>query len=106
MDSTEARDCAIEIMNQLGGKQFIAMTGAQYITYDGKASSPNLSFKFRGSKIATHVKIALDVMDTYTVTFYKIRGAAIKTVKEWDGVYNDMLRDIFTTTTGLDTRLY
>ncbi len=106
MNKQEAKEAAMTIVQQLGGKQFVVMTGARNIVFDSTASTPNVSLKFMGSKIATHVKIELDVMDTYTVTFYKIRGAAIKTVKEWKGVYNDMLQGIFTETTGLDTRLY
>ena len=102
---SERKSQAMEIMNQLGGQKFIAMTGARYITFDEKGPTANLSFKFMGSKAATHMKIALDVMDTYTVTFYKIRGATCKTVKEYTGVYNDMLRDIFTSFTGLETSL-
>ena len=103
--TTERKAQAMEIMNQLGGQKFIMMTGAQYITYEEKAPTANLAFKFRGSKAATHMKIVLDVMDTYTVTFYKIRAATCKTVKVYEGVYNDMLRDIFTSFTGLETSL-
>jgi len=106
MDKQEAKEAAMTIVQQLGGRQFVAMTGARNIVFDSRASRPNVSLKFMGSKIATHIKIELDVMDTYTVTFYKIRGASIKTVKTLEGIYCDMLEAIFTDTTGLDTRLY
>lgn len=101
----ERKAQAAEILSQLGGRQFVAMTGAKYITYDGTAPTANLSLKFQGSPVATHLKIVLDGMDTYTVTFLKVRGNDCRTVKEFTGVYNDMLQSIFTETTGLHTTL-
>jgi len=95
----------MEIMNQLGGPRFIAMTGAKYITYDGKAESANLAFRFMGSRRANHLKIVLNVMDTYDLTFYLIRGDTFRVVKELTGIYNDMLQSVFTETTGLVTSL-
>jgi hypothetical protein len=102
---SERKYQAMEIMNQLGGRQFIAMTGARFITYDEKAESANLAFKFMGSRNANHIKIVLDAMDTYTVTFFKIRGASFKEVSTHEGIYNDMLQELFTEVTGLYTTL-
>lgn len=100
----EAKAAAMEIINQLGGGRFIAMTGAKMFVYDHEKPA-NVSFKFMGSRKATHVMIELNAMDTYTVTFYRIRADKITTVKEWTGIYNDMLQSIFTETTGLNTSL-
>jgi hypothetical protein len=105
MTQQESKLQAMEIMNQLGGMKFVTMTGAQYITYDSNMNTANLAFKFRGSRNATHCKIILDMMDTYTVTFYKVRGAECKTVCEHTGIYNDMLQSLFTEVTGLYTTM-
>ena len=93
---------AAEIIAQLGGKMFLVMVGAQNMTFDSSNNDGNLSFKFRGSTVAAYCKIVLDPSDTYTVTFTSARG---KTVKEYDGVYCDMLQSIFTSVTGLYTHL-
>ena len=101
----EHKAYAMEIINQLGGPHFIMMTGAQYISYDSTAENPNVAFKIRGSRKVTHVKIVLDPLDTYTVEFIKIHGNTMKTVNIETGIYNDMLQDIFTKNTGLNTSL-
>lgn len=101
----DMKACAMEIVNQLGGPLFVRMTGVNCMVYDHKAPTPNVSFKFKGSRKANHVNIVLDVMDTYTVTFYNIRGVSFKMVEEHTGIYNDMLRSIFENTTGLATSL-
>jgi hypothetical protein len=107
MNKEDHKLCAVEIMNQLGGRHFMAMCSVKFPTYDTDLGTPNLAFKFQGSRTFTHCKIVLDAMDTYTVTFYKIspRTADIKTVKEYTGIYNDMLQSIFKQTTGLNTHL-
>lgn len=101
----ERKAQAQEIISQLGGGRFIAMTGATMFCFDSEAPAANVAFYFRGSRIATHVKITLNVMDTYDLTFHKIRGADCKIVKEYSGVYNDMLQAVFTEATGLNTSL-
>lgn len=105
MTKEDSKQCAMEIINQLGGPRFAAMTGATMFVHDHELDTPNVSFKFKGSRIANHCKIVLDAMDTYTVTFYKITTEKFKVVKEWTGIYNDMLQDIFKQTTGLSTHL-
>lgn len=52
-----------------------------------------------------HVKIILDVSDTYTISFYKARGASIKEIKSFTMIYCDQLQNIFTQITGLNTFL-
>ena len=100
MEST--MEIAKEILNQLGGNKFIAMTGAKNLASGDKA----LSFKImRNSKRITHVKIYLNSMDTYDVTFYSIRDTKIKNQYTLLGIYGDMLQSTFTKYTGLDTSL-
>jgi hypothetical protein len=47
----------------------------------------------------------LDGKDLYDVSFIQIRGNERKVLKTYDDVYNDMLRDIFTSFTGMHTSL-
>lgn len=90
------------ILKQLGGNRFVVMTGAKNFSTSGT----NLSFKVgKNAGKVPHINIKLDDNDTYTVTFSNIRGTSIKTIKECDGVYCDMLRDVFEETTGMATSL-
>lgn len=65
----------------------------------------SLNMRFKGSKCANHLTVKLDPSDTYTMVFGKIRGMDFKIVKEVSGVYNDQLQSVFTSTTGLYTKL-
>ncbi len=96
---------AMEIIKQLGGGRFVAMTGASLFVYDHEKRA-NVSFKFKGSRISNHVKIELNALDLYDVTFYKITKTDFKIVSERSGLYNDMLESHFKEITGLNTRLF
>ena len=91
---------ATETLNQLGGKKFIAMTGATCFA-DGKT----LVSKFKGSRIANIMYVTLNENDTYDVKICKFKNVTLYTVKEVKGVYADMLIKIFESTTGLRTSL-
>lgn len=90
------------ILQQLGGRRFMAMTGATcYQDNNGQT----LVTKFKGSKIANIMYITLNGLDLYDVKICKYRGQEVKTVKELNNVYSDMLQDIFEDTTKLRTSL-
>ena len=91
-----------EILSQLGGNKFIVMTGA---TCYSDNNGQTLVAKFKGSKIANIMYITLNSMDLYDVQICKYRGMDIKTVKEVNGAYADMLKPLFEQTTGLRTSL-
>jgi hypothetical protein len=94
---------AEEVLQQLGGRKFIAMTGAKNFVKDDKAKS--ITFKIPRAKDGiTHVMITLNSSDTYTINFLSIRGNNIKQ-KPVKGVYNDQLQSVFTQYTGLYTSL-
>jgi len=101
------KQIATDILNQLGGNKFLAMTGAKNLV----ALENGLQFSFKGSKIATNCVIKLGdtflTSDLYTVEFWKINAKAgtCTKVAEYEGIYNDMLQSLFTENTGLDTRL-
>ena len=93
---------AQEILNQLGGNKFIAMTGAKHLADLGNG----LQFRVgRNKEKVSSVVIELGADDTYTVRYYKIRGVKIDLLKESKGVYCDQLRQDFETNTGLYTSL-
>ncbi|MFN9111990.1 MAG: hypothetical protein ACK5XN_18150 [Bacteroidota bacterium] len=99
---THNNDAAIarEILNQLGGNKFIAMTGAT-VMRDGAT----LVAKFKGSRIANIMYITLNAMDLYDVRICKFRGCDIKEVATMENAYSDMLQPFFTQTTKLYTSL-
>jgi len=89
---------AEETLRQLGGRRFIAMTGANRFV-KGKN---NISFKVPKAKNKIkYVKLKLNSMDTYDMEFFT---RTVKPVKKIKGVYNDQLQEIFTRETGLYTR--
>jgi hypothetical protein len=106
---------AKEILNQLGGNKFIAMTGSKNFLYSS-ADPTYLSMHLTKNAIgAKFLKIQLTPMDTYTMTFSTTKKMmcpiiGIKTdtfiiIKEIEGVYCDMLQEMFTQVTGLYTSL-
>lgn len=93
---------AKEILSQLGGNRFVAMTGAKNLVDGGKY----LAFKLPRAKGGiNYVKVTLTSMDLYDLEFGRIRNMEYKVVKELKGIYNDQLQSIFTQVTGLHTRL-
>ena len=97
-----AQEVQKTIVKQLGGNRFAAMTGAQFIA-DGENT---LIVKFRGSREANIMYITYQPgADLYDLKIAKYRGLNVKTVKEVEGCYEDMLIPIFEKTTGLCTSL-
>ena len=95
---------AREILNQLGGNKFRVMTGAKNFM----GFSEGLVMKIgRNSSNSNYLKITLNSMDLYDMKFAKLtRMGELKSVKEYDNVYNDMLTDVFTKHTGMYTSLF
>ncbi len=95
---------AKEILNQLGGGKFIAMTGVKNLAGSEEALTMQLSKNISKAK---YLRIELNANDTYTMIF---RAAQTKDyqfpiVAIYEGVYNDMLQPLFTKVTGLETTL-
>ena len=96
---------ASEILHQLGGRRFIAMTGAKGFLINSEGA---LTFRLPSSFARdgiNAVTIKLDPSDTYTVRFLKIRGTGVKELAVVSDVYNDELQRVFTEHTGLNTHL-
>ena len=101
MDNTVART----ILEQLGGRRFMVMTGAKNFV----GGNNSLTFRLPGKNFCKQsinsVQITLDPSDTYTVTFARIRGIDVKVIAMHRDVYVENLRSLFTEVTGLDTHL-
>lgn len=91
-----------EILRQLGGNKFCAMTGAKCYS-DGENT---LVVKFKGSRNANIMYVTLNSLDLYDIKICKYSKLNIKTIKELNNAYNDMLVPFFEETTGLYTKLF
>ena len=98
---------AATILQQIGGKRFKAMTGSRDFIDMGNGVRMNLS---RNKTSANRLAITLDKeTDTYRMRFYRMtvsKHFEVKTkdIAVYEGVYCDMLEEIFTSVTGLYTR--
>jgi hypothetical protein len=97
----ESETVGLTILNQLGGRRFSKMTGAQSFV----AHSDGLSFRFPRSRGVNFLRITLTPADTYDLTFYSVRGIAHQEKKVLTDVYAEQLQEIFTSVTGLRTSL-
>lgn len=102
------------ILEQLGGNKFLVMTGANHLLSDGNTLRMNLP---KNASKANRLWITLNADDTYTMNFFKFTAGKLNkktfswtedkkiNVKKIEGVYCDMLQDIFTSVTGMYTHL-
>ena len=115
-DTARSRDIAITILEQLGGKRFMLMTGAK----DLNVVKNGLRFKIgRNASKANTVTITLNGLDLYDIRFSKYIPAKLvtnrakqtaewkqeknETVREFHDIYFDQLEELFTEVTGLYT---
>ena len=96
------------ILQQIGGSRFLTMTGSRDLINLGNGLRMSLS---RNKTSANRLEIIYDEgADLYNLRFYrqsfskKTFEVKTKDIKKIDGVYCDMLEDIFTDVTGLYTR--
>lgn len=92
------------ILDQLGGRRFIAMTGAKNFV----GSETSLSMTLPGSLTKGRInklRITLTPDDLYTVEAFVFRKYELIPKGTTEGVYTDSLRGVFTAMTGLDTHL-
>ena len=92
------------LLQQLGGRKFIAMTGAKDLMVDRENKSLHMKIG-RNSKGINHLKITYMPDDTYTMDFGRIRKLDYKVVRSVKGVYAEALQDVFTEVTGMYTSL-
>ena len=94
------------ILEQIGGRQFIAMTGSR----DFVGGEDFLQFtvpRVKDGNKWNKVRIKLEPNDTYTVEFFDInfRTATTRSKKSVEGVLFPELRAVFTSNTGMETSL-
>jgi len=95
---------AQDVLKQLGGNKFVAMTGAKQFVQD--KSKKQLMFRIgRNSKSINYIRITLNGKDLYDIEFIRLRGSNAKVVAKHNDVYNDQLQKIFTKETGMYTSL-
>ena len=114
------KNAAEEILSQLGGREFIMMTGVKNLcTDDGENLRMTLPKNNSG---ANRLEIKLDyATDTYNVRFFRYTPSKLKVnartltadfvpekvkdIRTFSDVYFDQLQEIFTMVTGFDTRM-
>ncbi|MCL2513606.1 MAG: hypothetical protein FWF08_06865 [Oscillospiraceae bacterium] len=107
-------EIAKTILAQLGGNRFIAMTGSKDFMADGNTLHMTL---MKNKSAANRLDITLTADDLYDMRFFQYvpgrlnqttlewKSEKITEVKKYSGVFDDMLRDIFTEVTGMKTSL-
>ena len=96
-------EVANTIYRQLGGNRFRVMTGAKNMVSHEFALSMKIG---RNKTNANFMVVELNGLDLYDVTFAKLtKMGEMKSVKEYENVYNDMLVSIFESHTGMYTTL-
>ena len=96
-------DVANEIYRTLGGNRFRVMTGAKNLPSHEFALSMKIG---RNKTTANFMIVELNGLDLYDVTFAKVtKMGEMKSVREYNNVYNDMLVSLFESHTGMYTTL-
>lgn len=93
------------ILEQLGGRRFIAMTGAR----DFLDCGDTLKFRIPGNmtkKRINIVMITLNGRDLYDIEFGRLWKLDYKAIEKHTDVYFDGLQPLFTRITGMHTRLF
>lgn len=98
-------EIAKEILRQLGGNKFIAMIGAKNLLSHEDGLSWRMPSGFAKDKI-NYVKVTLNGMDLYDITFGYIRGLNYKIVRELNDVFVEDLIPSVERETGLHLRLF
>ncbi len=96
------------ILQQIGGRRFVAMTGSHDFINLGNGLRMSLG---RNKASVNRLEIIYDEgADLYNLRFYrqsfsrKTFEYKVKNIKTYEGIYCDMLEEIFTDVTGLYTR--
>ena len=106
LTNEQAKEVAATILTQLGGRKFIAMTGAKNFLAlnDGEGGMRFNIPRFPGVKINL-IEIVLNGCDLYDITFGRIHGNNFSVISEHTDIYFDQLRELFEKETGLRTSL-
>jgi hypothetical protein len=98
---TEQNAVAKQTLSYLGGAGRVdAMLGVVAFQA-GQNGELSFRFKARANKKINYVKFAVNSMDLYDVTFYKIVKGEAKVVSEHNNYYFDQIKYLFESETGL-----
>jgi hypothetical protein len=102
----ERKAIAMMILDQLGGRAFMAMTGAKNLA----VLDSGLSFSLPGTPGfvrdgINHVRLTLNALDTYDIDWGRVWGTKYRVVIRDEHIYNDSLQALFGERTGLATSL-
>ena len=99
---TDDKQCAVTILEQLGGRGFISMTGARNLTYGERCLKFHLPARFARNNIRG-VTIQLNGSDYYDITFTTWHGTKKppRTVSKHEDIDCDTQGDLFSRETGL-----
>jgi hypothetical protein len=84
-------------IQQIGGNKALFMMGCKQIVSDEANNA--ITLRIKGSKVK-YVKITLNSMDTYDLSFYSGRLMNLKE-RAVEGIYNDMMKETIERETGL-----
>ena len=105
MNKTEALQTAETIFEQLGSKKrLITFVGADQFAFNNleKEERVEASFKFKGSRKMNYCKVTYRrCPDDYIVEFYRLGKTSVKRISRHEGIYCDMLIDLFEKETDL-----
>ena len=99
-----ASHVATTILEQLGGRTFIAMTGAVVQPDAGHALALRVELAYPSTGV-NFVRVRLNAMDLYDVEFLSLRGVNSNVKAYRENIYAEDLQAVFTAETGLYTRL-
>ena len=94
---------ASTILDQLGGKRFIFMTGVSNLTPGANGVIMQLPRNASGAK---YLRITLNKRDVYKMEFYTVRGSYSETISVYSGIFSNQLDSIFESVTGLFSKLH
>ncbi len=97
---TDKLQVANTIASQIGNRAF-QMLGAK----DLVGSDNSLTFKIRGCRKISHIRVTLTPADLYDVEYLKVFKFECKDVAKTEGIYADMMHSDIEDKTGLYTSL-
>lgn len=97
-------NAATIILQQLGGNKFLTMTGSYNLFHDNNGNTLTMHLRRNKAK-AKYLQITLNSLDLYDVKFTSLKDYELIEKASFQNVYGDMLQNIFTSVTGLNTCL-
>lgn len=101
---TNAQQVAATILEQLGARRFMVMTGARELVATFRGLQFKLPAHFAQGGV-NMIRVELNAMDTYDVIAGRWARLDFKEKAREDGIYCEDLQRAFTRLTGLDTHL-